>query len=104
MYATSDQCQSKWKKLEQKYKDVKFHNSQTGNNRKEWEFYDLMEEVIGNNPKVVPVCTVSSMNDLQEETDAIDNHEDENQQDDDQGSKKKKRGKADPPRQLLLSF
>jgi hypothetical protein len=104
MYATGDQCQSKWKKLEQKYKDVKFHNSQTGNNRKEWEFYDLMEDVIGNNPKVVPVCTVSSMNDLQEETDAIDNHEDENQQDDDQGSKKKKKRKSRSTSAAVVEF
>ncbi len=106
MYATGDQCQSKWKKLEQKYKDVKFHNSQTGNNRKEWVFYDLMEDVIGNNPKVVPVCRVSSMNDLQEETDAVDNHEDdnENQLNDDQGSKKKKKRKSRSTSAAVVEF
>ena len=70
LYATGSQGQSKWKKLEQKYKDLPFHNSQSGNDRKEWELYDLMDDAIRNNPKVVPVCTMNSMENLQDETDA----------------------------------
>jgi hypothetical protein len=44
------------------------------------------------------------MNDLQEETDAIDNHEDENQQDDDQGSKKKKKRKSRSTSAAVVEF
>ena len=101
VFVTGDQCQSKWKKLEQKYKDVKFHNSQSGNDRKEREFYDLMDDVIGNNPKVVPVCTMSSMENLQDETDAsgamygvIDDEDENENPQDDEGSKKKKKRKS----------
>ena len=55
-----------------------------------------MDDVIGNNPKVVPICTLNSMESLQDETDAIGamygviEDENENPQDD-EGSKKKKR-------------
>ena len=49
------------KKLEQKYKEVKFHNNQSGNDLKVWEFYELMENVMGNSPNVVPVCTMNTM-------------------------------------------
>ena len=44
-----------------------FDNSQW-DDRKELEFYDLIDDVIGNNPKVV--LRISSMENLQEETDA----------------------------------
>ena len=50
---TGEQCQSKWKKLEQKYKEVKFHNNQSGNDLKVWEFYELMENVMGDSPNIL---------------------------------------------------
>ncbi|XP_028410979.1 uncharacterized protein LOC114533613 [Dendronephthya gigantea] len=100
VYTTGDQCQSKWKKLEQKYKDVKLHNSQSGNNRKEWEFYDLMDDVIGNNPNVVPVCTMSTIGD-EKDTIGIEDEDDKEVQ---EGSKKKKKRRGSSTSTAVVEF
>jgi hypothetical protein len=48
-----DQCQRKWQKLVTKYKEVKDHNSQTGNNKKEWKFLEEMNACLGGSPNKV---------------------------------------------------
>lgn len=98
VFTTGEQCQSKWKKLEKKYKEVKFYNNQSGNNLKVLELYDLMDNVIGNNPNVVPVCTMGSMKDLPQERDTCTNGDEdeissqlEEEEKEEEGSRKKKR-------------
>ena len=81
------------KKLEQKYKEVKFHNNQSGNDLKVWEFYELMENVMCNSPNVVPVCTMNTMKSAAQERNTNDDgissqHEEEKEE---QDRKKKKR-------------
>ena len=58
---TGEQCSNKWKKLEEKYKKVKEHNSKTGNDRKECVFEEELAEFYGNNPKILPLTTVSAL-------------------------------------------
>ena len=56
---TGEQCSNKWKKLEEKYKKVKEHNDKTGNDRKECDFQQELEEFFGTDPKIIPTATVS---------------------------------------------
>ena len=58
---TGEQCSNKWKKLEEKYKKVKEHNDKTGNERKECDFQQELEEFFGTDPKIIPTATVSSL-------------------------------------------
>ena len=47
-------------KLE-KYKKVREHDAKTGNEKKECEFEDELEEFIWSDPKIIPLATVSSL-------------------------------------------
>ena len=58
---TGEQCSNKWKKLEEKYKKVKEQNDKTGNDRKECDFQQELEEFFGTDPKIIPTATVSSL-------------------------------------------
>ena len=58
---TGEQCSNKWKKLEEKYKLVKEYNDKTGNDRKECDFQQELEEFFGTDPKIIPTVTVSSL-------------------------------------------
>ena len=58
---TGEQCSNKWKKLEEKYKKVKEHNNKAGNDRKECDFQQELEEFFGTDPKIIPMATVSSL-------------------------------------------
>ena len=58
---TGEQCSNKWKKLEEKYKKVKEHNDKRGNDRKECDFQEELEEFFGTDPKIIPTATVSSL-------------------------------------------
>lgn len=57
---TGEQCFNKWKKPEDKYKKVKDHNGKTGNDRKECDFQQELEEFFGIDPKIIPTESVSS--------------------------------------------
>ncbi|KAM7426578.1 hypothetical protein ABFA07_022156 [Porites harrisoni] len=57
---TSEQCANKWKKLEEKFKKTEEHNAKTGRERKTCEFYEELSDCLGDNPKIIPVVTVSS--------------------------------------------
>ena len=54
-YRTGTQCKARIKYLQDKYKRVKDHNSRSGNNRKSFEYYDEMDElVLGSKPNITP--------------------------------------------------
>ncbi|XP_068735392.1 uncharacterized protein [Montipora capricornis] len=57
---SGEQCSNKWKKLE-KYKKVKEHNDKMGNDRKECDFQEELEEFFGTDPRIIPTATVSSL-------------------------------------------
>ena len=61
MRVTGEQCSKKWKKLEEKYKKVREHNSKTGSDKKECEFEDELSEFFRSDPKIIPLATVSSL-------------------------------------------
>ena len=57
---TFEQCANKWKKLEEKCKKTEEHNAKTGREWKTCEFYKGLSDCLGDNPKIIPVATVSS--------------------------------------------
>jgi hypothetical protein len=59
---TPEQIQNRTKTLHAKFKEVKDHNNRTGNAPKSWEYYDVMENFIGQDrPNVNPVAVCSSL-------------------------------------------
>ena len=52
---TGDQCQRKWSKLEQYFKSVEDNNRATGRERRDWKFFDAMNECMGSSPKLNPL-------------------------------------------------
>lgn len=57
---TAQQCDTKWKCLKDTYKNVKKHNDTSGNDIKEWEFYDDINEFLHKKPEITPEATCSS--------------------------------------------
>ena len=52
---------SKWNKIiSKKFRDTKDHNNKSGSDRKTCPFYEQLQELLGDRPKVVPRTTVSS--------------------------------------------
>ena len=70
------QCRDKIKKLKGEYRKIKDHNNETGNNRKQWRFYDAMNKVLETRPtNMPPVMVDTSISD--------DNQQDSQDRDDD---------------------
>ena len=57
---TGDQCLRKWGKLVSQHKGVEDHNNKSGNERKDWEFYEHMSECLDKDVTVKPTYTVES--------------------------------------------
>jgi len=54
-------CERKLLNLKSKYKSVKIHNKQTGNDPKSCSFYDELEDIFGKSPAICPVATCSNI-------------------------------------------
>lgn len=61
---TMQQVDTKFKGLKNMYKKVKKHNDQSGNSKKEWEFYDLMDGIMFSKPEICARATCSSISGL----------------------------------------
>ncbi|ESO88710.1 hypothetical protein LOTGIDRAFT_88650, partial [Lottia gigantea] len=44
------QCQDKVRKLKLKYRSILDNNNKSGNSRKNWEFFEVMDRVLGSRP------------------------------------------------------
>ena len=58
---TAIQCQEKIKKLKGEYKKIKDNNDETGRKRKNWRFYEAVNEVLGCKPATCPPVVIDSM-------------------------------------------
>ncbi|CAH1109360.1 unnamed protein product [Psylliodes chrysocephalus] len=58
---TWEQCCNRIKTLRTKYKEVIDHNNTSGNNRKDWQYFQVMEEYMGDKPNVRPKHPCSSL-------------------------------------------
>ena len=57
---TGDQCLRKWGKLVSQHKVVEDHNNKSGNDRKDWKFFEDMSECLDKDVTVKPTYTVES--------------------------------------------
>ncbi|CAG9834864.1 unnamed protein product [Diabrotica balteata] len=57
---TWQQCDTKWKSLKKTYKDIKDYNATSGKNRRKWEFYNEMNNILFNKPEICAPATCSS--------------------------------------------
>ena len=60
---TPVQCRDKLKKLKGEYKKVKDNNNETGRKRKNWKFYDAVNDVLGNKPATQPPVVIDTLAD-----------------------------------------
>ncbi|XP_046597816.1 uncharacterized protein LOC124294783 [Neodiprion lecontei] len=57
---TGPQCSSKLRSLKKTYKSIKDHNNKSGNDRRTWQFFDIMEEIFSKKAWCDPVAVASS--------------------------------------------
>ncbi|XP_071574567.1 uncharacterized protein [Temnothorax nylanderi] len=57
---TAKQCTTRVNTMKRTYKNVKDHNNKSGNNKRTWKYYDVMENLLGEKPYMTPMSTISS--------------------------------------------
>ena len=69
---TLQQCRDKLKKLKSEYRRVKDKQQHTGQGRyPEWEFFDVMDGVLGHKPATKPAVIMNTLGPEEEDLDAI---------------------------------
>lgn len=59
--ATQTQIINKWNQLKKRYKEVKDHNRQTGNDRKKFKFIEEFDDLYGEKASTEPMFNIDSM-------------------------------------------
>ena len=59
-HKTSEQCNSKIRKLKLEYRKIKDDRNKTGRGRKTWTFFDAMDSVLGHKPATQPPVLIQS--------------------------------------------
>ncbi|XP_031328865.1 uncharacterized protein LOC116169493 [Photinus pyralis] len=57
---TGMQCAAKLRSLKKTYKSIKDHNAKSGNDKRTWKFFDLMDEIFSKRAWCNPVAVASS--------------------------------------------
>ncbi|XP_071648623.1 uncharacterized protein [Temnothorax longispinosus] len=57
---TGPQCAAKLRSLKKAYKSTKEHNNRSGNDRRPWQFYEVMDEMFSKRAWCSPVAVASS--------------------------------------------
>lgn len=57
---TPQQIDTKWRGLKKTFKKINDHNNKSGNDRKYWEYFSIMENIIGKKPEVNPFAIYDS--------------------------------------------
>jgi len=58
---TANNCYIKWTGLKKKYKTIKDAKNQTGAAKQTWEYFDVINDMLGKNPAIVPLSTASNI-------------------------------------------
>ena len=62
---TTQQCRDKIKKLKVEYRKIKDKRNKTGEDRSpEWDFFDVLDEILGHKPATAPPVVVNSLESL----------------------------------------
>ncbi|XP_029662397.1 uncharacterized protein LOC115235014 [Formica exsecta] len=59
-FVTGKQCTTRINTMKRTYKAVKDHNGKSGNNKRTWQYFEVMERFLGEKPYMAPLSTVSS--------------------------------------------
>ncbi|CAL1672893.1 unnamed protein product [Lasius platythorax] len=46
--------------MKRTYKTIKDHNAKSGNNKRTWKYYEIMQSFLGEKPYMAPLATISS--------------------------------------------
>lgn len=57
---TASNCENRWKHLERTYKKITDNNKKTGRGRKDFEYADIMQEILGKKRSINPVILLAS--------------------------------------------
>ena len=63
---TFDQCRITVKKLRREYRKVKDGNNKTGEDRKEWKYFEAIDDILGARPSTKPELLVDMLEDEKE--------------------------------------
>ncbi|XP_036143148.1 uncharacterized protein LOC105839115 isoform X3 [Monomorium pharaonis] len=69
---TARQCNTRVNTMKRTYKTIKDHNKKSGNDKRSWQYYDVMENFLGEKPYMVPLSTISSTGEVTEKPANID--------------------------------
>ncbi|KYN17831.1 hypothetical protein ALC57_09869 [Trachymyrmex cornetzi] len=58
---TADNCYIKWTSMKKKYKIIKDAKKQTGTAKQTWEYFDIINDMLGKNPVVAPLSIASNI-------------------------------------------
>jgi hypothetical protein len=58
---STDQCMGRMKTLLTKYKETKDHNDKSGNSNKNWEYFEMFSDYIGDRPSITPKASCSTL-------------------------------------------
>ena len=58
---TASQCRDRIKKLKKDYKKVKDYHSETGRERKQCKYYELLNDILGNKPSIKPAVVIDTL-------------------------------------------
>jgi hypothetical protein len=58
---STDQCMGRMKTLLTKYKETKDHNDKSGNSNKNWEYFEMFSDYIGDRPSITPTASCSTL-------------------------------------------
>lgn len=67
-----DKIDSKWKGLKKTYKKIKDDHNQTGQSRRYWEYYDVMNEILHKAPEITPPAVLSTEDESVQNRDSQD--------------------------------
>ncbi|CAH1171022.1 unnamed protein product [Phaedon cochleariae] len=58
---TPEQIHNRMKTLINKYEEVRDHNNARGSSFKDWEYYEILENYMGQTPNITPIASCSSL-------------------------------------------
>ncbi|XP_036142121.1 uncharacterized protein LOC105840960, partial [Monomorium pharaonis] len=64
---TGIKCSTKFRAMKRTYKVILDHNKKSENNRKEWEYFEIMQELFSDKPWIKPLSLAGSHLQLDEE-------------------------------------
>ncbi|XP_036150130.1 trihelix transcription factor GT-2-like [Monomorium pharaonis] len=80
---TGPQCASKLRSLKKTYKSIKDYNAKSGNDRRTWQHFEIMEEIFAKRAWCKPVALASSSGLLIKNTSSTSSCTNDNSSDDD---------------------